>query len=132
MGFMKNNYWQPNIDNWILTENDAENFAPNVNSTNYGGNVYGTNAPMPIKQEEEEENYDNLDQPYRGIRTLSALKEEIHKILENVYGLSKVEKDENYSINPYEKIIEMLNSPDLKTMLDVASDEIKKKNLSSF
>jgi hypothetical protein len=52
--------------------------------------------------------------------------------LEDIYGLSKVEKDSDNSTNPYEKIIQMIQNPDLKAMLDIASDEIKKKNLSSF
>jgi hypothetical protein len=76
---MYKNYWQPNIDNWILTENDAENFMPNINSANYGGNVYGSKAPMGIKQEEEE--HDVLEQPYKGITTLSRLKDQINQIL---------------------------------------------------
>ena len=128
---MYKNYWQPNIDNWILTENDAENFMPNINSANYGGNVYGSKAPMGIKQEEEEE-HDKLETPYKGITTLSRLRHQINQILEDAYGLSKIEKDSNNSTNPYEKIIQMLDNPDLKTMLDIASDEIKKRNLSSF
>jgi hypothetical protein len=127
---MYKNYWQPNIDNWILTENDAENFMPNINSANYGGNVYGSKAPMGIKQEEEE--HDVLEQPYKGITTLSRLKDQINQILEDIYGLSKVEKDSDNSTNPYEKIIQMIQNPDLKAMLDIASDELKKRNLSSF
>ena len=127
---MYKNYWQPNIDNWILTENDAENFMPNINSANYGGNVYGSKAPLGIKQEEEE--HDVLEQPYKGITTLSRLKDQINQILEDIYGLSKVEKDSDNSTNPYEKIIQMIQNPDLKAMLDIASDELKKRNLSSF
>jgi hypothetical protein len=59
------------------------------------------------------------------------LKEQINQILEDAYGLSKVDKGDKSS-NPYEKIINILDNPDLKTMLDIASDELKKKNLSSF
>lgn len=125
------NYWQPSIDDWILNENDAENFMPNINSANYGGNVYGSKSPMGIKQEEEEE-YDKLETPYKGITTLSRLKDQINQILEDIYGLSKVESNSDNSTNPYEKIIQMIQNPDLKTMLDIASDELKKRNLSSF
>ena len=103
---------------------------PNINSANYGGNVYGSKAPMGIKQEEEE--HDVLEQPYKGITTLSRLKDQINQILEDIYGLSKVEKDSDNSTNPYEKIIQMIQNPDLKAMLDIASDELKKRNLSSF
>ena len=123
-------YWQPDIDNWVIKENDAS-----ISNSTYAGDkmAAGSNASftggIPIKSEEEE--HDKLDQPYKGITTLSIFKEQINQILEDAYGLSKVDKGDKSS-NPYEKIINILDNPDLKTMLDIASDELKKKNLSSF
>jgi hypothetical protein len=122
------NYWQPNIDNWILNENDAGAFQAGINNLYAADHMAGG---MPIKNEEEEE-HDKLKTPYKGISTLSRLKEQINQVLEDIYGLSKTDKDHKDTTNPYEKIIQMLDNPDLKTMLEIASDEIKKKNLSSF
>ena len=116
-------YWQPNIDNWIIKENDASAYGSNMNSSFTGG--------LPLEQSDEDE-HDKLDSPYKGITTLSRLREQINQILEDIYGLSKTEKEGNKSENPYEKIIQMLNNPDLKTMLDIASDEIKNRSISSF
>lgn len=119
MIIMKKNYWQPNIDNWILNETNAS----------YG--IDQMAGGIPVKQEEEEE-YEKLEQPYKGITTLSRLKDQINRLLEDIYGLSKTDKDHKDTTNPYEKIIQMMDNPDLKTMLEIASNEIKKKNLSSF
>ena len=129
-------FWQPNIDNWVIKENDSSAYGSSNTNNTYAGDKMagGSNASftggIPIKSEEEEE-HDKLEQPYKGITTLSRLKEHINQILEDAYGLSKIDKNDKES-NPYEKIINILNNPDLKTMLDMASDEIKKKNLSSF
>ena len=125
---MYKNYWQPNIDNWIIKENDAGTYQAGVNTLYASDQMAGG---MPVKNEEEEQ-HEKLETPYKGITTLSRLKDQINQILEDIYGLSKVEKDSNNSTNPYEKIIQMLDNPDLKAMLDIASEEIKKKNLSSF
>jgi len=122
-------YWQPNIDNWILNENDAGAYQAGVNMS-YGGADQMAGG-MPVKNEEEEE-HDKLETPYKGMRTLSRLKDQINQILEDIYGLSKIDKDHKDTTNPYEKIIQMMDNPDLKAMLEIASDEIKKKNLSSF
>ena len=123
-------FWQPDIDNWVIKENDSS-----ANNTYADGKMAGaSNASftggIAIRPEKEEE-HDKLEQPYKGITTLSRLKEQINQILQDAYGLSKIDKSDKES-NPYDKIITILNNPDLKTMLDVASDEIKKKNLSSF
>jgi predicted restriction endonuclease len=125
-------YWQPQIDNWILKENDAGAYDFNINSR-FGGDAMagGTNAPIPVKSEEEEE-HDKLKTPYKGITTLKRLSDQINQILEDMYGLSKTDKEHKDTTNPYEKIIQMLNNPDLKAMLEIASEEIKQKNLSSF
>lgn len=122
------NYWQPNIDNWIINENAAGAFQAGVNNS-WGG--MDQMANIPIKNEEEEE-HDKLETPYKGMTTFSRLKDQINQVLEDIYGLSKIDKDHKDTTNPYEKIIQMLDNPDLKTMLEIASDEIKKKNLSSF
>jgi len=116
-------YWQPNIDNWIIRENDASAYGSNMNSSFTGG--------LPLEQSDEDE-HDKLEQPYKGITTLSRLRDQINQILEDIYGLSKTGKEGSKSENPYEKIIQMLNNPDLKTMLDIASDEIKNRSISSF
>ena len=124
-------FWQPDIDNWVIKENDSSN----TNNTYAGYKMAGgSNASftggIPIKSEEEDE-HDKLDQPYKGLTTLSRLKEQINQILEDAYNFSKTDKEDRAS-NPYEKIINILDNPDLKTMLGIASDEIKKKSLSSF
>jgi len=64
--------------------------------------------------------------------TLRRLSDQINQILEDIYGLSKTDKDHNDTSNPYEKIIQMLDNPDLKAMLEIASNEVKQRNLSSF
>lgn len=125
---MNGNYWQPNIDNWIIKENDAGTYQAGINTLYASDQMSGG---MSVKSEEEEQ-YDKLEKPYKGIATLTRLKYQINQILEDIYGLSKVEKNADNSTNPYEKIIQMLDNPDLKTMLDIASDALKKKNLSSF
>jgi hypothetical protein len=126
-------YWQPQIDNWVLNENDAGAYDANMNSR-FGGDhmAGGMSAPLPVKSEEEEEKQDKLQTPYKGMTTLRRLSDQINQILEDIYGLSKTDKDHNDTSNPYEKIIQMLDNPDLKAMLEIASNEVKKRNLSSF
>jgi hypothetical protein len=125
---MQKNYWQPNIDNWIVKKNYASGMpAMNFNST-FSIDKMANN--VAVKNEEEEN--DALEHSYKGIITLKKLRQEIHKILEDVYGLSKTEQDAQNAGNPYDKIIQVLENPDLKAMLDIASNEIKKRNLSSF
>jgi hypothetical protein len=129
-------YWQPNIDNWIIREDDSSAYGSNMNSSFAADKIAGGanssfTGGLPLEQSDEDE-HDKLDQPYKGITTLSRLREQINQILEDIYGLSKTEKEGNKSENPYEKIIQMLNNPDLKTMLDIASDEIKNRSISSF
>lgn len=123
-------FWQPDIDNWVIKENDSSANNTYAGDKMAGGSNVSFTGGIPIRPEKEEE-HDKLEQPYKGITTLSRLKEQINQILQDAYGLSKIDKSDKES-NPYDKIITILNNPDLKTMLDVASDEIKKKNLSSF
>lgn len=129
-------FWQPDIDNWVIKESDSSAYGSSNTNNTYAGDKMagGSNASftggIPIKSEEEEE-HDKLDQPYKGLTTLSRLKEQINQILEDAYNFSKTDKEDRAS-NPYEKIINILDNPDLKTMLGIASDEIKKKSLSSF
>lgn len=125
---MNNFFWKPSIDNWIIEENDANVFDADVN-VKYGSDAMA--GGMPIKSEEEENDI-QLEQPYKGIKTLTRLREQINQILGDIHELSKVDKDHKDSINPYENIIEMIDNPDLKTMLTIASNEIKKKNITSF
>ena len=124
-------FWQPDIDNWVIKESDSSAYgSSNTNNTYAGGSNASFTGGIPIKSKEEEE-HDKLDQPYKGLTTLSRLKEQINQILEDAYNFSKTDKEDRAS-NPYEKIINILDNPDLKTMLGIASDEIKKKSLSSF
>jgi DNA-binding protein Fis len=130
------NYWQPSIDNWIINENDASAYGSNMNSGYAadklaGGASSSFTGGIPLKNEEEEE-FDKLKQPYKGIKTLKALREQINQILEDAFNLSKMDKENSSSENPYEKILHILENPDLKTMLEMASDEIKNKSISSF
>jgi len=125
---MKKNYWQPSIDNWIINENDATAFGSNMNFA-FSNDIMAKG--VPVKSEEEEE-HDKLKTPYRGITTLSKLREKIKETIEHVFILSKTEKGETDKINPYERIIQMLDNPELKTMLEIASNEIKERNVSSF
>jgi hypothetical protein len=124
---MKKNYWQPDIDNWIINENDTNN-------------VFGSAAFMvdrnaknvPVKSEEEDEKHDKLEQPYKGIDTLEKLKKEITRLLGDIHHLSEGDQDVKSKTDVYEIIIKKLDEPDLRTMLDIASEEVKKRNLSSF
>jgi hypothetical protein len=127
-------YWQPNIDNWILKENDASSMPMSPN-TKFGGNILGSasghpHAALPVKNEEEE--HDALERPYKGVTTLKKLRQNIHKALEDAHGLAKLDGEHKNIGNPYETIIQLLDNPDLKAMLDIASQELKKRNLSSF
>jgi rubrerythrin len=122
-------YWQPQIDNWILKENQLGTFGASINS-GYGLDQMA--GGIPVKSEEEEEKQDKLQTPYKGMTTLKRLSDQINQILEDIYGLSKTDKDHKDTTNPYEKIIQMLDNPDLKAMLEIASNEVKKRNLSSF
>ncbi len=121
-------YWQPSIDNWIIKENAATAFGANMNSA-FSSDIMANG--VPVKSEEEEE-HDKLKNSYKGITTLSKLREKIKETIEHVFILSKTEKGEVSEINPYEKIIQILDNPDLKTMLEIASNEIKERNVSSF
>lgn len=129
-------YWQPSIDNWIISENDASAYGAGANSSFAsdklaGGANSSFTGGIPLKNEEEEE-FDKLKQPYKGIKTLKALKEQINQILEDAFNLSKTDKDHRDTNNPYEKIISILKNPDLNTMLEIASNEAKNKSISSF
>ena len=125
---MRKRYWQPSIDNWIINENDATAFDSNMNFA-FSNDIMAKG--VPVKSEEEEE-HDKLKNPYKGITTLSKLRENIKETIEHVYILSKTEKGEKDKINPYERIIQMLEDANLKTMLEIASNEIKERNVSSF
>lgn len=136
------NYWQPTIDNWILQEaspstpsttvmpSDASNGHTNMNI--FGSDIMAKG--VPVKSEEEEEKADKLNQSYKGITTLSRLKDQIDQILGDIYNLSKSAKESKNDVanenNPYEIIKNMLENPDLRTMLEIASEEIKKRKVS--
>lgn len=132
------NYWQPSIDRWILQESDTPfpstaNTRMNANDSSRQSHLFGADlmsGGVPVKSEEEEDVHDKLSQPYKGITTLHTLQEKIHEVLERVYTLSKIDKDSRVNSNPYGVIKNFLDSPDLKTMLDIASDEIKKRFVS--
>jgi hypothetical protein len=136
------NYWQPLIDSWILQEADASTPSttitpPNASNSHMNMNVFGSDIMskgVPVKSEEEEEKVDKISQPYKGIKTLYRLKDQIDQILGDIYNLSKSAKENKHHVanenNPYEIIKNMLDNPDLKTMLEIASEEIKKRKVS--
>jgi hypothetical protein len=126
---MRKTYWQPQIDNWIINENDANNYA--FNPTNFAVDKMAGN--VPVKNEEEEtDSYDKLEQPYKGINTLEKLKKEINRLLTDLKFLSDGDEGGKNKTDVYEIIIKKLDEPDLRAMLDIASKEVKKRNLSSF
>jgi hypothetical protein len=129
--YLKMNYWQPPIDNWLLKEADA-GFPPTTSMSSNASQDHMAGG-VPVKSEEEEDIYDKLSTPYKGILTLNRLKEQINQVIGDIYNLSKVDKDNKYDLsgrNPYEAIKTMLDNPDLKAMLDIASEEIKKRLVS--
>ena len=80
------NYWQPNIDSWIIRENDASANGFNTNASYASDKMAGGLSSsyswgIPLEQSDEEE-HDKLKQPYKGITTLSRLREQINQILE--------------------------------------------------
>ncbi len=135
------NFWQPSIDYWIIKESDSP--FPSTASSPMNGNdssrqshLFGANLMGngdPVKSEEQEDKHDALQQDYKGIKSFSKLKEQINQILEDVYNLSKIDKDhKDNTTNPYDNILQTLQSPNLMTMLKMASDEVKKRNITSF
>lgn len=133
------NYWQPSIDRWILQEADTTPFPSTANTQMNASNserqshLFGADlmsGGVPVKSEEEEDVFDRLSKPYHGIRTFSELKRKIHESIENIYNLSRVKDDNKVVSNPYEAIKVIMDNPDLKAMLDIASDEIKKRFVS--
>jgi len=121
-------YWQPNIDNWVLNENDATAFS------NYGSGFAGAdfNANgVPVEQAEEEVD-DNLEHTHKGISKFSELRDKIEKNIENIYDLSKVDKDSRKNGNHYDLILQMIKDPELIGMLESASHEMKRRSISSF
>ena len=58
------------------------------------------------------------------------MKRKIHETVESVFSLSKIEDDNRVVSNPYGAIQTILDSPDFKARLDVASNEIKKRFVS--
>lgn len=133
------NLWQPSIDRWIIKESDSP--LPSTTSAQMNGNdssrqshLFGADlmsGGVPVKSEEEEDVYDKLSVSYKGIKTFSELKRKIHETVENVFNLSKIKDDNKIVSNPYEAIKVILDNPDLKAMLDIASDEIKKRFVST-
>ena len=135
------NYWQPPIDNWLLQEAEA-GFPPatsvssNASQSDRQSHLFGSDhmaGGVPVKSEEEEDVYDKLSTPYKGILTFNRLKEQINQVIGDIYNLSKVDKDNNHDLsgrNPYEAMKTMLDNPDLKAMLEIASNEIKKRLVS--
>ncbi len=123
---MKKNYWQPDIDNWIINENDTNNV---FGSAAFMVDRNAKNVPV---ESNEEEKHDKLEQPYKGIDTLEKLKKEITRLLGDMHHLSEGDQDVKSKTDVYEIIIKKLDEPDLRTMLDIASEEVKKRNLTSF
>lgn len=128
------NYWQPLIDNWLLKESEGTPLPPmNANNSERQSHLFGADlmsGGVPVKSEEEEDVFDKISTPYKGIRTFKELKTKIHESIENIYNLSKVKDDNKVVSNPYEAIKVIMDNPDLKAMLDIASDEIKKRFVS--
>ena len=122
-------YWQPNIDNWVLNENDANSYSSY--STGYAGADHMANA-VPVKSEEEDAIYDKLEYPHKGIVKFSELCKKIEEGIEHIYDLSKVGKDSKKSGNRYDLILQVMRDPELIGMLETASNEIKKRSISSF
>ena len=52
--------------------------------------------------------------------------------MEQAYNMSKVKKDEMLQGNPYDVILQILKDPELIGMLETASHETKKRNITSF
>jgi hypothetical protein len=133
------NYWQPHIDNWLLKEADASfppttNMSSNASQSERQSHLFGADlmaGGVPVKSEEEEDVYDRLSTPYKGMKSLTELRKKIHEIVENAFNLSKIGDTRTVVSNPYEVIKNILDSPDLKTMLDIASEEIKKRFVST-
>jgi hypothetical protein len=125
---MKNNYWQPDIDNWIINENDATAFDSSVNSA-FSSDIMAKGVPVESNEEEEHE---KLNQPYRGIDTFDKLKKEITRLLNDIRHLAESGEGLNNETDVYEIIIKKLDEPDLIAMLDIASKEVKKRNITSF
>lgn len=135
------NYWQPSIDRWILQEAENTPFPSTANNQMNGNDssrqshLFGADlmaGGVPVKSEEEEDAYDMLPTPYKGIKTLEELKRKIHEVVENMYDLSKTDKFAyKTSSNPYELIKGALNHPDFRAMLDIAEEEIKRRFVST-
>ena len=121
-------YWQPNIDNWVLNENDANSYSSY--STGYAGADHNANG-VPVEQAEEE-THDKLEYPHKGIVKFSELCKKIEEGIEHIYDLSKVGKDSKKSGNRYDLILQVMRDPELIGMLETASNEIKKRSISSF
>jgi hypothetical protein len=132
------NLWQPSIDRWIIQEFDTTTPSTtdaqmNANNSERQSHLFGADlmsGGVPVKSEEEEDVFDKLSTPYKGIKTFSELKRKIHETVESVFSLSKIEDDNRVVSNPYGAIQTILDSPDFKAMLDVASNEIKKRFVS--
>jgi hypothetical protein len=132
------NLWQPSIDRWIIQEFDTTTPSTtdaqmNANNSERQSHLFGADlmsGGVPVKSEEEENVFDKLSTPYKGIKTFSELKRKIHETVESVFNLSKIEDDNRVVSNPYGAIQTILDSPDFKAMLDVASNEIKKRFVS--
>jgi hypothetical protein len=132
------NLWQPSIDRWIIKESDSPlpsttNASMNGNDSSRQSHLFGADlmsGGVPVKSEEEEDVYDKLSTSYKGIGTFSELKKKIHESVENIYNLSKIKDDNKVVSNPYEAIKVIMDNPDLKAMLDIASNEIKKRFVS--
>lgn len=145
------NYWQPLIDNWIIKESQAASSETHGSSFDtYGQSSFPrsttfmqSNAndtfrgenPYSASDVDEEEQFDKLSTPYKGIKTLKELNGKIKERLQMILDLSKFERKDVYrphemARNPYEAIIQMMDDPELKMMLEIASQEIKKREMS--
>jgi hypothetical protein len=135
------NYWQPDIDHWIIKESDGSS------SDTYGqssfprsttfmqsnaNDTFRGESPYSASDADEEEYFDKLQRPYKGTKTLKELQKLINETLDKICTLAKTEKKDVYKPyemvnNPYEVILKMIDDPELKAMLMIASEEVKNR-----
>lgn len=147
---MGKNYWQPDIDRWIIKE-DQDTSSSNASFNTYGqsnfprsttfmqsnaNNTFRGENPYSASDIDEEEYFDKLEKPYKGIKTLKELKTKIQERFQMIMDLVKSKKKDVYrpyemTNDPYGAILQMIDDPELKVMLNIASEEVKKRQLSA-